>query len=242
MRRSAHWLGVTLLALLLAAGSLLVVQATTAAADLPAATRKALLEALADERENQATYVAVVERFGEVMPFAHIVGSEGRHVSHLMPLFERYGLAIPANPWRDQMVEVPATLAEACQAAVAAEKTNVALYDRWLETVEAEDVREVFGWLRDASLNRHLPAFERCVERGGAGMGGGRGMGMGAGMGGGRGRMAGGGPGMGGGGGCCKGGPGMGQGEGGCPCCKGSGAPGAPPSSPPPESPGSGGS
>jgi transketolase N-terminal domain/subunit len=41
------------------------------------------------------------------------------------------------------------------------------------------DVQVVFAALRDASENKHLPAFERCGGGQGQGMGQGKGMGMG---------------------------------------------------------------
>ena len=51
---------------------------------------------------------------------------------------------------------------------------NEALMDEY----KARDVVEVFKWLQAASRDHHLPAFQRCVERGGT-PGGGPGFGRG---------------------------------------------------------------
>ena len=43
--------------------------------------------------------------------------------------------------------------------------TDRALYDELFAPVEHADVLQVFEQLRDASQDKHLPAFERCVGR-----------------------------------------------------------------------------
>lgn len=191
---------------LVAASLLTLAPLAASAPGLDQPTQQALLAALDDERHNQAIYGAVIERFPDAMPFSHIVGSEQRHISHLMPLFEKHGLAIPANPWAGKTLEIPASLTDACKAAVESERKNAALYDQLLAQATDAEVQEVFGWLRSASLERHLPAFERCATgaaSGGPGaMMGGRGCPHGD-------KMAGNGPGGGPGH-----GPGMGQGRG----------------------------
>lgn len=131
-------------------------------------TREALLAALSDERRAQAVYEAVVEKFGDVRPFSNIVNAEKRHESFLLPLFEKYGVEVPKNEFGKDEVQVPATVAEACQNAVGGEKANIAMYERFLEFVKETDIRDIFTYLRDASKNNHLPAFERC---GGGGRG-----------------------------------------------------------------------
>lgn len=132
-------------------------------------TRQALLDALADERKAEATYKAVIEKFGDVRPFSNIVNAERRHESFLMPLFERYGVAVPENRFTKEKIEVPATLTEACKQSVEGEKANIAMYDKFMEFVKEEDIREVFTYLRDASKDNHLPAFERCASGRGQG-------------------------------------------------------------------------
>ncbi len=136
-------------------------------------THQALFDALADERRAQATYEAVIAKFGDARPFSNIVNAEKRHESFLLPLFEKYGAEIPQNEFSKEKTEVPATLTEACKQGIEGEKANIAMYDRFLEFVKEKDIRETFTYLRDASKNNHLPAFERCAE--GRGMGNGRG-------------------------------------------------------------------
>jgi hypothetical protein len=60
---------------------------------------------------------------------------------------------------------------EACEAGIAAEVANAALYERLLTATRRPDILTVFQRLREASQQRHLPAFRRCAERRGEGDG-----------------------------------------------------------------------
>jgi hypothetical protein len=125
----------------------------------------ALNEALQDEYKARATYRAIIERFGAVRPFANILTAEERHIQALLPLFARYGLAVPPDEWPAR-VEVPESLGQACQAGLQAEIDNGAMYERLLAlTVAYPDVQQVFRQLQRASQQNHLPAFQRCVIR-----------------------------------------------------------------------------
>lgn len=152
-------------------------------------TVHALELALNDERHAQALYRAVMEEHGEVRPFSNIIRGERRHESFLLELFESYRLDVPPDPWLEQEMEVPATLREACVQAIEAEKANIELYDELMEGIAEADILQTFTYLRNASAEHHLPAFERCS---GVASGGGRGMGPGKGRGGGCGRCQGG--------------------------------------------------
>jgi hypothetical protein len=136
-------------------------------------TVAALAEALDDEYKSRATYRKVIAAFGPVQPFVNIEASEGRHIAALISLYERYGLEPPADEWEGR-VEAPASVTAACEAAVRDEEENAAMYNRLLAVVDKPDVRAVLLRLQSASRDRHLPAFRRCAERGGA-AGGGRG-------------------------------------------------------------------
>lgn len=127
-------------------------------------TRQALFDALADERRAQATYEAVLTKFGDVRPISNIVNAEKRHESFLLPLFEKYGVNAPENEFSKEKPAAPETLIEACKQGIEGEKANIAMYDRFLEFVKEDDIREVFKYLQEASKNNHLPAFERCTE------------------------------------------------------------------------------
>ncbi len=134
---------------------------------------RALNEALDDEYRALATYDQVIADFGEVPPFSNIIQAEGRHIEALCVLFSRYGLAVPENSWPGK-VERYANLQAACEAGVAAEIANGAMYARLLKATRRPDILTVFRNLQDASQERHLRAFQRCAH-GPADGGGGRG-------------------------------------------------------------------
>jgi len=145
-----------------------------------------LTEALDDEYRAWATYGQVIADFGEVRPFINIREAEARHIQALLGLFERYGLAVPANPWPGQVGRY-ASLQAACEAGVAAEVANGEMYERLLGQTQREDLLRVLRNLQEASQQRHLPAFQRCAQRGatgGTGGGGRSGAGGGPGRGG----------------------------------------------------------
>jgi hypothetical protein len=131
---------------------------------------RALEEALDDEYRAWSTYDQVIRDFGEVRPFINIRAAEARHIEALRALFSRYRLDIPENPWPGKVTRY-ASLQEACQAGVAAEIENGALYDRLLATTQRPDILTVFRNLREASQENHLPAFRRCEQGGGGGGG-----------------------------------------------------------------------
>jgi hypothetical protein len=131
----------------------------------------ALHEALDDEYRAWATYDQVISDYGEAPPFSNIREAEARHIEALRAIFLRYGLAVPANPWPGKVTRY-ANRQDACKAGVAAEIENGALYARLLASTQRPDILAVFRNLQEASQQRHLPAFQRCVTRGTAGRGG----------------------------------------------------------------------
>lgn len=132
---------------------------TTATGPLSDTTKAFLTEAIQDEYQNRALYQAVIDKFGQVLPFTNIVRSESSHVAALSRIFTNYGLTVPADNYAGQ-VQAPVTLQEAFQLAIQSEKDNVAMYDRFLSTVTEPDVFRVFTQLRNVSNNMHLKAFE----------------------------------------------------------------------------------
>lgn len=123
-----------------------------------------LIAALDDEYQARATYAQVLEDFGDVRPFSNIVEAEDRHARALIGLFERYGIPVPPDTWPGRVPRY-ASVREACEAGVAAEIANAGLYDELLAGTERADIREVYENLREASQERHLPAFRRCASR-----------------------------------------------------------------------------
>lgn len=137
---------------------------------LTASEITALHEALDDEYRAWSTYDQVIRDFGEVPPFSNIREAEARHIEALRGLFDRYGLSLPANPWPGKVMHY-ANLQAACEAGVAAEIENGALYERLLASSQRPDILVVYRNLQEASQQRHLPAFRRCAERVAGGIG-----------------------------------------------------------------------
>lgn len=131
----------------------------------------ALGSALQDERHAEAFYAAVMAKFGDTRPFSNIIEAERRHEAMLIGLYETYGVAVPENGYATGALEAPAapeTLVDACKIGVQAEIANRDLYDGQLLPAVAAypDITLVMQRLRDASEEKHLPAFQRCVSRG----------------------------------------------------------------------------
>jgi len=103
-------------------------------------------------------------------PFVNIRDAEARHAQALTQLFTRYGLPVPTNTWPGR-VRRYASLQEACEAAVAAEIANGEMYERLLGATQRTDILTVLSNLQQASQQRHLPAFQRCAQRGTGGRG-----------------------------------------------------------------------
>jgi hypothetical protein len=132
-----------------------------------------LLLALNDEYLAIATYEQVNKDHNSPRPFVNIVDSERRHADMLKELFGKYGLAVPENPWTGGTPKYE-SVAEACKAGVEGEIINRDLYTRLFKSTERKDILDTYTYLQRASVENHLPAFERC-----GGAGGGRGPGGG---------------------------------------------------------------
>ncbi len=124
----------------------------------------ALHEALDDEYRSWATYNQVISDFGEARPFINIRNAEARHIQALCSLFISYGITVPKNTWSGRVAKYK-TINEACEAGVTAEIENGQMYERLLKSTDRSDILAVFRNLQEASQQRHLPAFQRCVER-----------------------------------------------------------------------------
>lgn len=127
---------------------------------------RALNEALDDEYHSWATYDQVIADFGEIRPFTNIRDAEARHIEALGGLFKRYDVPLPANTWPGRAPRFDSVQA-ACEAAVAAEIANGEMYERLLGATQRPDIVAVLRKLQAASQQRHLPAFQRCGQRGG---------------------------------------------------------------------------
>lgn len=131
--------------------------------DLSASEIEALGMALNDEYKAWAVYDQVIADLGAVRPFTRIVTAEETHIDALVTLFDRYGLEVPENPWSGNVPTFDSRT-EACAGGVQAEIDNAALYDQLFTMVDNSDIIRVFTALQQASLSKHLPAFERCAQ------------------------------------------------------------------------------
>ncbi len=120
--------------------------------------------ALYDEYHAYQVYRKVIDTFGMQLPFSNIIESEQRHIDALIPLLQKYGVALPVDDWYEK-IELPETLVECCEVGVAAEIENIKMYDDLLSYAEDADVIDVLYRLQAASYNNHLPAFRACVAQ-----------------------------------------------------------------------------
>lgn len=118
--------------------------------------------AVYDEFKAYETYTKIMEKFGFIEPFVSIRAAESRHYSELIPLLEKYNIAVPINDCEEK-IEVPNSFIECCELGVAGEIKNIAMYDNLLSHVEENDIRDVLFRLQASSYNNHLPAFRNCV-------------------------------------------------------------------------------
>jgi len=130
----------------------------------PADIAALLVAALQEEYKAEMLYRSVLGTFGpDTLPFAVIAGAEARHVEALQTLFTRRQLAPPASVWAPSSFPPFASVPLACAAGVQAETEDAAFYTPHLQRTDLpQDVRNVFTNLQRASLENHLPAFQRC--------------------------------------------------------------------------------
>ncbi len=126
------------------------------------ATADALRATLEDELTARAFYAAILAKHGDVRPFANIIRAEERHaqaIRALMQLHQVDGSGVTARA----LPEIPGTVSECAKLAAQLERDNVALYDRFIQATAEADIKAAFERLRAASLDNHLPAFERIA-------------------------------------------------------------------------------
>ncbi|MDD3064287.1 MAG: DUF2202 domain-containing protein [Anaerostipes sp.] len=136
--------------------------AAGASADTEYSLEEMLVYAIEDEYLAQAEYDVIMDTYGIQKPFSNIIKAEATHISLLDPLFEEYGVSVPAKDW-ESLVAVPESLDAAYAIGVEAEEKNIAMYENFLKENLPDDVREVFEALMNAS-EKHLVAFQRQVD------------------------------------------------------------------------------
>lgn len=139
-----------------------------AAADQDYTLEDMLNYAIEDEYLAKAEYEKIMAEFEVTRPFSNIIKAETQHISALLPLFEKYDIAVPANTASEHVI-IPDTLAEIYSIGVEAEVANIAMYEKFLADPDLPaDVKAVFTALMNGSEN-HLKAFERADDRASSG-------------------------------------------------------------------------
>jgi hypothetical protein len=110
-----------------------------------------------------ASYLAVLEKYGNVEPYQTIYQAELRHIDALIRQLERQGEVVPENPYLGK-ITAPEDLVSAAKAWAEGEVLNVELYDQLISKTDNESLLKVLGNLRSASLESHLPAFELAAQ------------------------------------------------------------------------------
>ena len=113
-----------------------------------------------------ASYAAVLDKYGQVQPYATIYQAELKHVDALIKQLDRAGIVAPANPYMGK-IEAPADLTTAAQAWAEGEILNVEMYDVLIAQSSDSNLTKVLNNLRSASLDSHLPLFELAAANGG---------------------------------------------------------------------------
>lgn len=118
--------------------------------------------AIQDEYRAELIYEKVLDDYGPVRPFSNIVNAEVRHSEALARLYESRGLPVPESRWSAQEIPGFPSVSEACRAGVEAEMENAEIYADYMDLPMPDDIRFVFENNQRASLENHLPAFQRC--------------------------------------------------------------------------------
>jgi hypothetical protein len=122
-----------------------------------------LTYAIQDEYLARAEYRFIINKYGSIRPFSNIIQAEEQHINMLVPLFTKYGFAVPEDNAAEHIV-VPKDLKEALETGVQAEIDNIGMYETFLNRPLPDDVRDVFERLKNASGN-HLQAFRNALSR-----------------------------------------------------------------------------
>jgi hypothetical protein len=113
-----------------------------------------------------ASYESVLDKYGQVEPYATIYQAELRHINALTRQLQNLGEPVPSNPYTGK-ITAPKDLTTAAEAWAEGEILNVELYDDLIDKTDNSNLLRVLGNLRRASLESHLPAFELAAENGG---------------------------------------------------------------------------
>lgn len=113
-----------------------------------------------DESRKAYFFKKCSEKFPDA-GFLKIMNSEQNHVTTLESVYNRYEITIPSD-MDFSSVTIPASMDEACSTALKLEKDNVEMYKKFLTSVTNTFLKTVFEDLRDITINRNIPAVEKC--------------------------------------------------------------------------------
>ena len=120
-----------------------------------------LQAAIVEEYMAYNTYAEIIDAYGEVTPFTRIVKAEEKHSEALIRLANYYSVEVPENEGRTFDFSYT-TLADACQVGVEIETLDGADLQKLISETENPNLIRVYTNLMNASLNKHLVAFEAC--------------------------------------------------------------------------------
>jgi len=124
---------------------------------------KMITYAIQDEFLARAEYEHIINKYGDVKPFANIIKAEESHIAMLKPLFGKYNFSVPVDNAKDHLI-TPTDIKESLKTGVQAEIDNIAMYERFLKEPLNDDVKAVFTELLNASKN-HLEAFQKNLNK-----------------------------------------------------------------------------
>lgn len=130
-------------------------------APLTEAEVEGLQAGIVEEYMAYNTYAAIIEEYGQVRPFSRIINAEEKHASALIRLADYYSVEVPENAGQTFDFSYT-TLTEACQVGVEIETLDAADLQKLISETENPNLIKVYTNLMNASLNKHLVAFEAC--------------------------------------------------------------------------------
>lgn len=123
----------------------------------------ALNAALELEYRSLARYENAIRQLGAVQPLERIVAADSMHIQILETLHRHYGVPLPAAPRRVRFPRCT-DLRRTCDAAIAAEKERIGIYQQLIESAGEADIRAELRNLARAAREGHLPALRGCVR------------------------------------------------------------------------------
>lgn len=133
---------------------------------------QALRDALDAAYQSWAACDGVIQRHGLVRPFGRIRLAEAQHIQKLWRLLLHQALPVPPNPWQGRPGADELSLAEACLAGSRRERSRQSLLTQLLQEVSSPSLRRLLEAGHQLSVQRQLPAYERCGHCGNTAAGG----------------------------------------------------------------------